>query len=169
MPDGFGRTSTIAIRSLRAGPTAPWTARVWPLLTVGFGLYLGLGLGLIVLGFLVQDRLELDDRATASTMGVVLFVTGLVRVAIQGVLVPRLNSPTVRLLRTGPLAAVVGLLVLAVADSLLTLTAGLVLMAIGLGVAIPRFTAAPTRLATPVEQGRVAGWVWVTTGGHLCA
>ena len=47
----------------------PWDARLWPVLLGGFGLYLALSMILIVLGFLVQDRLSLDAATTVTTTG----------------------------------------------------------------------------------------------------
>lgn len=71
----------------------PWDPRLWPVLVGGFGLYLALGMTLIVLGFLVQDRLGLDAAATVSATGAASFASGVVLILAQGVVVPRLGWP----------------------------------------------------------------------------
>ncbi|OLT22867.1 hypothetical protein BJF78_33060 [Pseudonocardia sp. CNS-139] len=50
----------------RAGGVGPLDPRVRPFLTVGFLLFLSLGVMQVVLGFLVQDRLGLGATATAG-------------------------------------------------------------------------------------------------------
>ncbi|MGH3565510.1 MAG: hypothetical protein ACRDRH_05660 [Pseudonocardia sp.] len=93
----------------------PWDPRIWPFLLAGFLLFLSLSVVLIVLGFLFQDRLGLDSASTVRLAGASSFATGLVLIAVQNVLVPRLGWPALRLLRTGIPIAMVGLLALAVA------------------------------------------------------
>lgn len=153
-------------RDSQARPPAlrPWDPRLWPVLLGGFGLYLALSMILIVLGFLVQDRLGLDAGATVTATGAASFTAGVVLVAVQGVLVPRLRWPAARLLRVGSPIAVLGTLVLLVAGSLWMIIGALALLALGLGLAIPGYTTAPTLLVGPAEQGSVAGLVQIVTG-----
>jgi MFS transporter, DHA1 family, tetracycline resistance protein len=141
----------------------PWDPRLWPVLVGGFGLYLALGMTLIVLGFLVQDRLGLDAAATVSATGAASFASGVVLILAQGVVVPRLGWPAARLLRVGSPIALLGLLVLLVANSLGLIVVALVVLAAGLGLAIPGYTTAPTLLVGPDEQGAVAGLVQTVT------
>ncbi len=159
---GLIATEAAADQPVGRAVTQPLSARdprVWPLLATGFGLFLSLGLVLFVLGFLVQDRLGLDDEAAAPTVGLLLVVTGVALALVQGVAVPRLGWSPSRLLRVGTPIAVVALLTLSVAGTLPALIAASVLLAVGLGTALPGYTSAPTLLAREEEQGRVAGWV----------
>jgi MFS family permease len=142
----------------------PWDRQLWPIFAAGFGLFLSLGMVQIVLGFLVQDRLSLSDEATAQAVGLALVVTGLALVAVQGVLVPRLRWSPARLVRAGAAVTALALLALAAAGNLALITGARVLMAVGLGLAIPGYTAAPTLLVGPQHQGRVAGWISATNG-----
>jgi MFS family permease len=142
----------------------PWDPRLWPVLLAGFGLYLALGMTLIVLGFLIQDRLALDAAATVSATGVASFAAGLVLIGAQGVLVPRLGWSASRLLRVGSPVAALGLLVLLVANSLGLIVVAMGMIAAGLGLAIPGYTTAPTLLVGPDEQGGIAGLVQTATG-----
>lgn len=164
--DGGSRAAgSRPLRPLR--PLRPWDRRLWPLLLVGFLIFLTLGLILIILGFLFQDRLGLDAAATARATSAALFATGVVLVAAQGVLVPRLGWPPVRLMRTGVPIAAVGLLALVLAPEFWSMTASLTLLALGMGLAVPGYTTAPTLLVGPDEQGGVAGLVNATTGASF--
>jgi MFS family permease len=142
----------------------PWDARLWPVLAVGFCLYLALALLQIVVGFLVQDRLQIDAATTVAATGAVFVACGIVLILVQGVLVPRLRWPATRLLRTGAPIAVLATLALLPATALWSIVGAMALLAVGLGLALPGFTTAPTLLVGPDEQGGVAGLVQTVTG-----
>jgi MFS family permease len=140
-----------------ASRLSPLDGRLWPFLVTGFGMFLSLGTVLITVGFLYQDRLSLSAEATAQVVGAALFATGVVLMITQGVIVPRLEWPVLRLIRTGIPVAVLGFLLLIFASGFLSLTLGMALLAFGMGLAVPGYTAAPTLLVSPGEQGSVAG------------
>lgn len=142
----------------------PWDPRIWPFLLAGFLLFLSLGVVLIVLGFLFQDRLGLDAAGTVRLAGASSFATGLVLVVVQGVVVPRLGWPALRLLRTGIPIAGIGLLALVVAPDFWTMTGSSMVMGLGLALAIPGYTTAPTLRVRDDEQGGVAGLINATNG-----
>ena len=119
---------------------------------------------MIVIGFLVADRLGLDSERTAGAVGVAFFVTGVVLVLTQGVVVPRLGWHVLRLLRVGMPIALVGFLVIALAGQLWSITVGMALLAAGVGLAIPAYTTAATLVARPHEQGAVSGLVSANIG-----
>jgi len=116
----------------------------------------------VVLGFLVADRLGRDAEGTAGAVGLALTITGLVLVATQGGLVPALGWAALRLLRVGLPLAVVAFGLLTQAGALWSITACLALLALGLGLAIPGYTTAPTLLVEPSEVGAVSGLVSAT-------
>lgn len=163
LPRAPARASTREPSTARTS-LKPWDTRLWPILLAGFGLYLALGMTLIVLGFLIQDRLVLDAAATVRATGVASFASGVVLILVQGVLVPRLGRPATWLLRTGTPVAAVGLLGLAFAPGLPTIVAAMTVLALGLGLALPGYTTAPTLLVGPEEQGGIAGLVQTVTG-----
>ncbi len=136
---------------------SPLDGRMWPFLLAGFGMFLSLGTILITVGFLYQDRMSLSAEATAGTVGAALFAAGVVLMITQGVLVPRLGWPTLRLMRTGMPIGVLGFIVLMFAPGFITLTLGMALL--GLGFATPGYIAAPTLLVSANEQGSVAGLI----------
>ncbi|MHA6628723.1 MFS transporter [Pseudonocardia sichuanensis] len=142
----------------------PWDPRIWPFLLAGFLLFLSLGVVLIVLGFLFQDRLGLDAAGTVRLAGASSFTTGLVLIAVQGGVVPRLGWPALRLLRTGIPIAGLGLLALVVAPGFWTMTRSSMVMGLGLALAIPAYTAAPTLRVRDDEQGGAAGLINATNG-----
>ncbi|TCK25722.1 MFS transporter [Pseudonocardia endophytica] len=150
-------------RPARAG-VRPWDPRVLPLLVVGFLLYLSLGLVQVVVGFLIADRIGLDPQATAGATGVALFAAGIVLVGVQGALVPKLGWPALRLMRVGIPVAVASFVLLLFAGALWSVTVSFALLALGLGLAIPGFTAGASLAVGPEQHGAIAGLVTATTG-----
>jgi MFS family permease len=148
---------------------SPFDPRLRRFLAVGFMLFLSLGTIQVVLGFLFQDRLGLDAMGTAAVTGGAGFATGLVLVAVQGALVPRLGWGPLRLLRIGSPVAAVGFAVVAVGPEFWSMTAGSMVVALGLGMAIPGYTAGPTLAVGPSEQGAVAGLINATNGSTFIA
>jgi DHA1 family tetracycline resistance protein-like MFS transporter len=132
-------------------------------------MYLALGFIQIIIGFLVQDRLDVaDDRAGLLT-GLALLVAGAGVVVSQAVIVPRSGWGPGTLLRVGASTAAVGFLLLAPAVSSVPLTAvllyvGVGVVALGMGTATPGFTAGASLQVTPDEQGGVAGLVTASMG-----
>ncbi|TWF80771.1 putative MFS family arabinose efflux permease [Pseudonocardia hierapolitana] len=158
---------------LRLAPPArtlsPFDPRLRRFLAVGFMLFLSLGTIQVVLGFLFQDRLGLDGTATAATTGAAGFATGLVLVAVQGGVVPRLGWGPLRLLRVGAPIAAAGFAVVALGPEFWSMTAGSMVVALGLGMAIPGYTAGPTLAVGRSEQGAVAGLINATNGSTFIA
>ncbi|GAA2807523.1 hypothetical protein GCM10010452_40200 [Crossiella cryophila] len=142
----------------------PWDRRLWPVLLSGFGLYLALSMVLVLLGFLVQDRLRLTAEQTVTATGIISFGAGVVLILVQGVLVPKLGWPAARLLRVGAPIALLALLGLLGAGQLWLIAGAMALLALGIGLAVPGYATAPTLLVGPDEQGSVAGLVQTVTG-----
>lgn len=157
-------TLPVAARQSANGSVRPWDPRVWPVLCVGFLLYLSLSLVQVVIGFLIADRLELDATATAGAVGIVLFACGVCLIAVQGFVVPRLGWPAVRLLRAGIPVAAAGLILLVFAAHLWSVALAFAVFAVGLGLAMPGFAAASTLAVGADQQGAIAGLVTATIG-----
>ncbi len=138
--------------------------RIGPYLAVGFLAMLSLGLVQVIMGFLYQDRLGLDAQRTAGAVGAAGFLIGIVLVLAQAVLVPRLRWRPRRLLIAGPAVAVVGYLTTAAAGSFWSLTAGLMLVGLGLGLTMPGYNAGATLAVEAADQGRVAGYLTAVLG-----
>lgn len=158
--DGTGA----AVTPLPRVALRPWDARLWPVMVVGFGIFLSLGLTVVPLGFLVQDRLGVTGTEAVRAAAVVSSCAGIAMVVVQGLVVPRLGWAPWRLLRTGVPVAGLAVLGLVVADTQVTMCAAMAGVAAGVGLAAPGYTSSPTLLVGPDEQGSVAGLVQMVTG-----
>lgn len=162
-PGSAAGVAAAAVPLPRSG-LRPWDARLWPVMVVGFGIFLSLGMTMISLGFLVQDRLDVAGAEAVRTAGLVSSSAGVAMVLAQGVVVPRLGWTPWRLLRTGVPVAGTAVLGLVVADSLPAMCLAMAGVATGVGLAAPGYTSSPTLLVGPEEQGSVAGLVQMVTG-----
>ncbi|MEV2277392.1 MFS transporter [Nocardiopsis sp. NPDC049922] len=145
----------------RVRPTDP---RVWPFLFAGFGMFTALGFIQVVTGFIVQDRLGLDAETTGLVTGGALLTAGVGMVVAQGGLVPRSGWSPPTLLRVGGVVALAGFALLVPDLGEVSLFAALLLIGLGLGIAIPGYTAGPTLLVDRDEQGGLAGLIGATNG-----
>lgn len=145
-------------------PLRPWDPRLWPVMLGGFGSFLTLGLVVVCVGFVVQDRLGYEGADAVRMTGLVSTAMGLCMVTMQAVVVPRLAWPPWRMLRTGIPLVALGAAGLIVAGTLPLVVACMGVLAIGMGMVAPGYVSAPTLLVGPAEQGRVAGLVQTVTG-----
>ncbi|MCR6484505.1 MFS transporter [Amycolatopsis sp. OK19-0408] len=136
---------------------SPFDRRMWPFLTLGFGLYLALAIVLMTVGFLVQDRLGLATRDTGRVTSLIMLAGAGLIILAQVVAVPRLGWPPLRLVRVGAVVMTAGMVVVVFAHTGLLLAAGVAVLGAGMGFATPGFMSAPTLAATRDEQGAVAG------------
>ncbi|MFV2088551.1 MFS transporter [Micromonospora sp. LOL_021] len=142
----------------------PWDPRIRWVLLVGFLLYTGLGLVLLTIGFAVQDRGGLDTDAAARATGAIIFACGLVLAGTQGVLVPRIRWQPRRLMLVGAPIAAAGLLAIAVVPGVWGIGAAMLVVAAGMGIATPGYTAAPSMVVEEHEQAPAAGLLTATNG-----
>lgn len=150
--------------STSAGGMRPWDPRVRSWLLVGFLLNVGLGLVLFTLGFAMQDRGALAPDAAARATGAVSLACGLVLVAVQGALVPRLEWAPRRLLAVGVPCAALGLTGLALAPGAWAIAVAMVVVSGGLALASPGYVVGPTLAVVEHEQSAVAGLVTANNG-----
>ncbi len=143
---------------------SPFDARIWPFLVAGFGMFTALGFVQVITGFIVQDRLGLGSEQTGLVTGGALLAAGVGMVLAQAVIVPRSGWSPAVLLRVGGAVASVGFLLLIVDLGAVALFAAILLIGLGLGIAMPGYTAGPTLAADRDEQGAIAGLVGATNG-----
>ena len=143
---------------------SPLDARVWPFLLAGFGMFTALGFIQVITGFVVQDRLGLDARATGLVTGGALLAAGVGMVLAQAVIVPRSGWTPPTLLRVGGVTALVGFGALIPDAGPVLLFVAILLIGLGLGVAMPGYTAGPSLLMQREEQGGLAGLIGATNG-----
>lgn len=143
---------------------SPADPRVWPFLMAGFGMFTALGFIQVTGGFLIQDRLHLASETAGQMTGAMMLVMGLGMVLSQAVIVPRTGWGPPRLLRLGTVVAAIGFILLLPDQGAWLLFLAFALMGLGLGLAIPGYTAGPTMLVQRDEQGGLAGVVGTTNG-----
>lgn len=143
---------------------SPLDARVWPFLLAGFGMFTALGFIQVITGFIVQDRLRLDAATTGLVTGGALLAAGVGMILAQSVVVPRSGWAPPTLLRVGGATAFLGFLTLIPDAGPAFLLAALALIGLGLGVAMPGYTAGATLLVNREEQGGLAGVIGATNG-----
>ncbi|MFC4222737.1 MFS transporter [Lysinibacter cavernae] len=142
---------------------SPFDPRVWPFLIAGFGMYTSLGFIQIITGFIIQDRNHLDGQATALFTGISLLTAGIGMVLAQSLIVPRVSWHPSRLLRVGAVVALLGFALLTMNAGLAILIAAIFLVGLGLGIAMPGYTAGPSLLMDRDEQGGLAGILGANT------
>lgn len=143
---------------------SPLDPRVWPYLLAGFGMFTALGFMQVLIGFVVQDRLGLTAEATGLATGGSLLAAGIGMVVAQAVVVPRSGWSPPALLRIGTAVALAGFALLVLDAGLWPLIAATLLIGLGLGIAMPGYTAGPTLLVDRDEQGGLAGLIGATNG-----
>ena len=143
---------------------SPFDPRVWPFLVAGFGMFTALGFIQVITGFIVQDRLHLDASTTGLVTGGALLAAGIGMILAQSVVVPRSGWTPPTLLRVGGVTTLAGFLVLIPDSGPVLLLAALALIGLGLGIAMPGYTAGATLLVTREEQGGLAGVIGATNG-----
>ena len=151
--------STAAAVRVRATDT-----RIWPFLLAGFGMFTSLGFMQVLIGFVVQDRLQLSPETAGVVTGASLLAAGLGMVFSQAVVVPRSGWRPVTLLRVGSLVAFAGFALLVPDLGMAVLLIAILLIGFGLGIAMPGYTAGPTLCVQSEEQGAVAGLIGATNG-----
>lgn len=142
----------------------PFDTRVWPFLVAGFGMFTALGFIQVITGFIVQDRLHLAAAQTGLVTGGALLAAGAGMVTAQAVIVPKSGWTPPTLLRVGGLTALVGFGLLIVDLGAVALFVAILVIGLGLGTAMPGYTAGPTLLVRRDEQGGLAGLIGATTG-----
>lgn len=142
----------------------PRDPRVWPFLVAGFGMFTALGLIQIIAGFIVQDRLDLTAAAAGTVTGIVLLAAGVGMVIAQAVVVPRSGWSPGTLLRVGTVVALAGLVGMIIDGSAIVLSLAVGTVGLGLGIAIPGYTAGPSLLMAREEHGGLAGLIGATNG-----
>lgn len=138
---------------------SPRDRRMWPFLTIAFGMFLAIAVMLMTIGFLLQDRLRLTGEETGRATGLVLLGEAGMIVLVQAVAVPRLGWAPLRLIRVGTVLMTAGMVVVLLGPNGPLIALGVAVLGAGLGFGQPGVMSAPTLLASRGEQGAVAGLV----------
>ena len=144
----------VPVRMKRLKYTDP---RILPFVIVGVLMFTGTALVQQTMGFRFQDALGLSAADTAKNFGFAMMLTAVCSLISQGVIVQRLNLPPFTLLRLAMPLLILAFIVMAVAESQMLLTGGMMIMGLGMGLAGPGFMAGASLAVSPEEQGAVAG------------
>lgn len=143
---------------------SPLDSRVWPYLVAGFGMFTALGFVQVITGFVVQDRFELSAETTGVVTGSALFAAGIGMVIAQAGIVPASKWRPPVLLRVGTAIATLGFFLAAIDTHMALFIAAIGLIGLGLGIAMPGYTAGSTLHMSREEQGGLAGLIGATNG-----
>lgn len=127
-------------------------------------MFTALGFIQVITGFIVQDRLELDAATTGLVTGGALLAAGVGLILAQALIVPGSGWLPPSLLRVGGIVAFAGFALLIVDAGPVRLFTGMLLIGLGLGIAMPGYTAGATLLVSREEQGGLAGLTGATNG-----
>ncbi|MGO1852759.1 MAG: MFS transporter [Microbacteriaceae bacterium] len=136
--------------------------RAWPFLAIAFGTFTALGFMQMLIGFLIQDRLDTTTETTALLTGIALLGAGAGLFLSQAVVVPKSGWTPARLIRIGLLIAAVGFVTMLPEWGAWNIFAGVLLTGAGIGMVAPSVNAGISLAVDPDEQGSVAGLVGAT-------
>lgn len=112
-----------------------------------------------VIGFLVRDRLGLQDDpiATVEAIGTVMLIGAMATLLAQWGLIPILSLSSANAVSWGFILAILGIFLVAIGDDINSLSTGFALASLGFGLYRPGFTAGTSLAVNKLEQGDVAG------------
>lgn len=128
-------------------------------LVTGVGLYMGFSGIQQTLGFHLQDRMELTGIETAQMTGAVLMVAAVFTFLVQVTAMQRLKLRPPQFMRLGLLAMLFGAAILAGAQQLPMIAAGMAFLGTGMGLAVPAVSAGASLAVGVEEQGAAAGLI----------
>lgn len=141
-------------------PPLSWRdPRPRPVPLVIVGLFTAIAVLATTLGFLLQDRLGLDEQVASTRTGAVLAAVGIGMVAAQVLIVQRLRPGPPLLLRLGLPVTAVGIALVLVAPSTAVFVVAGSVMGLGAGLTIPGALAAASLRVDDADQGTLGGLV----------
>lgn len=139
-------------------------SRVFAFLICGFLMFTVFSTLTTILGFLMQDTLHLNSKATAGLTALCMLVMGIVMIIAQAILVPKLGWSAVKLFRRGLVLVLLGVIALLYPVHLSLYIVASLLAGFGLGIAMPGYNTAPTLEMRTEEQGGLAGLINANNG-----
>lgn len=126
-------------------------------LGMGLVIYTAMGMVQQTLGFYFQDTLGLSAKEAVRLFALSMMVSSAAMLFAQLVVVQRWRVHPLHLLKTGLPFVVAGYLVLANAQSIASLLAGMGLFGLGMGLSTPGYNVTATLTVKAEEQGALAG------------
>jgi MFS family permease len=131
--------------------------RIFPFIVVGVLMFTGTALVQQTMGFRFQDALGLSAAETAQNFGFAMMLSAVCSLVSQAFIVQRLSLPPFTLLRLAMPLLITAFTLMALSESQVALTIGMMIMGLGMGLAGPGFMAGASLAVSPEEQGAVAG------------
>lgn len=138
---------------------SPLDPRLFPILLMSFATFLCVSMHNQSFGFYVQDLLHTRGEETARNVGYGFIAIGMAMIAAQGVVVQLLRPSPVLLLRTGPVIAAIGYVLLLQGTSIESIVAAMAVAGFGTGLLQAGVYSAGSLRVSPEEQGAAAGWL----------
>ncbi len=155
------RPNDLVARPVRVRATDP---RVWPFLVVSLGVFTVFSMLQVTIGFIIHDRFDFASRTVPFVIGGALLAAGTGMLFAQGIVVPVTRWRPALLMRVGALTAAGGFAATITPLPIPVFLAGVFLVGMGTGLAIPGALSAPTLLVSREEQGGLAGTLSSTNG-----
>ncbi len=117
----------------------------------------------VCMGFYLMDKFNLDAIKASSSTGVILACIGVVFIISQ-IIVSKNNFKAKNLLKYGSFIAMIGYIIVFIANSKFLLTVGFCVGGFGNGMLFPAFQTLAVNLVTKQEQGAASGTVSAAQG-----
>ena len=124
---------------------------------IGLVTYMCLATMQQTLGFFVQDMLQLDPAASAQHFALAMMCSSIAMFLMQTVAAQRFAWGPMMMLKMGLPIALVAFVVVAFATGMTQIYVAMTLFGIGMGFALPGYSAGASLSVTAAEQGGVAG------------
>ena len=144
-------------------PLALFDRRLRIPLIAALAAIMALGIGQVVVGFVVLDRFGVSDAQATRLTGIAMATLGVTLILSQFT-VGLLNWPPARLMRIGAFVCTLGLLVATFAPNAAALVAAYAIFGLGGGWVYPAFLTLAANAVTADEQGRAAGTLGAAQG-----
>ena len=133
--------------------------RYFPFILVGFMTFFAFSIMSQTIGFYIQDRFNLDGRATAQALGMGMMISATMSFFSQAFLAGRVKMTPIRLINLGLPVLLLSYALLPFAGSIVVLIAFMGVLGLGLGMVSPGFTSGASLSVGPKEQGAVGGLI----------
>lgn len=137
----------------------PFDRRILPFLAIGFCLMAGFGQVQMMLGPILQTKLDLAASSATTATGLILTLVAAAMILMQVFAVPRLALGQGAGVAIGSSLLALGALIVAASSGFILCAAGLVIGGVGVAIATPSYLAWLLSRVQPEEQGAAAGWL----------
>lgn len=161
----FALPSTPKSKQIEKVPKLVWhDERLFPYIAAGFGQFFAIGVFQVIMGFIVQDRYQINAQQAVFFTGLLMLTQAIGVVFAQLVVVPKLIWRPQRLIRVGLLITIVFGATLLLVVPLPILFIFSICTGFGAGLFNPGYNAGASISVKPTEQAGTAGLLSATGG-----